>query len=69
MIVIKLKKLAQEKGYENVSQFQRASGTSVGTTRRWWDNDTKGADFDVLEQFCEFLQCEPGDLIKRVKPS
>lgn len=67
MIVIMLKELAQAKGYENATQFQRASGMSVGTSRRWWDNDTNGADFEVLEQICEFLQCEPGDLIKRVK--
>lgn len=67
MIIVRLKELAQAKGYDGISDFQRASGAAIGTVRRWWINETKGADFEVLDLFCEFLQCEPGDLIKRVK--
>lgn len=66
MIVVKLKELAEAKGYTEISKFQRDCGTSVGTTYRWWHNKTNGADFGVLETFCRFLECEPGDLIKIV---
>lgn len=66
MIVVKLKELAQAKGYDGAAKFQRDSGATIGTVTRWWNNQTKGADFDVLELFCDFLDCEPGDLIKRL---
>ena len=66
MIVVKLKELAQAKDFDGISDFQRACGASIGTVRRWWNNETNGADFEVLDLFCDFLNCEPGDLIKRV---
>jgi len=27
----------------------------------------KGVRFDTLERICEFLQCQPGDILKYVK--
>ena len=64
MVVVKLKELAQAKGYESISDFQRASGAAIGTVRRWWKNETYDVDFEVLELFCNFLECTPNDLIK-----
>lgn len=67
MITVKLKELAQAKGYKSISDFQRASGATIGTVRRWWKDETTGVDWVALEPLCDFLDCEPGDLIKRVK--
>jgi putative transcriptional regulator len=29
----------------------------------------KGVRFETLEKICEFLDCEPGDILRREKPS
>lgn len=65
MIEIKLKEIAESKGL-NMSQVQRQTGLTMGLVRRYWHNQTKEIKLSSIESLCKLLNCEPGDLIKRV---
>lgn len=65
MIVIRLKELAEAKGL-NMSQVQRRADLTMGLIRRYWYNDTASVDLRAIDRLCEVLDCEPGDLIKRI---
>lgn len=65
MIVIRLKELAEAKDL-NMSQVQRRADITLGLVRRYWRNDTTSVDLRALDKLCVVLECEPGDLIKRV---
>lgn len=64
MISIRLKELAEAKGF-NQSQLQRQTGLTMGLVRRYWFNDTEEIKLSALEKLCDFLDCDPGDLIQR----
>jgi len=61
-IEIKLKKIAEDRGY-NLNYIIRHSGASVGSIRHYWHNKAQRVDFGVLERLCALLDVEPGELI------
>lgn len=65
MITIRLKEIAEAKGF-NQSQVQRQTGLTMGQVRRYWHNETEEVKLSALDKICALLDCEPGDLIKRV---
>lgn len=65
MITIRLKELAEAKDL-NQSQVQRQTGLTMGLVRRYWLNKTEELKLSAIEKLCILLDCEPGDLIKRV---
>lgn len=49
--------------------FERLSeetGLSIGTVRSWYKGHVERADLAALDKWCEFLDCEPGDILIRV---
>lgn len=69
MIVFRIRELAQKAGLTTAYQLQMAMNVSPTTASRWWKKqELKHIDADSLERLCEFFDCEPGDIIHRVKP-
>jgi DNA-binding Xre family transcriptional regulator len=71
MIVYRLKEIAAAKEWTK-TKLHYVSGVSYPTISRIWDgegkNPIKQIDMDVLDALCAALDCEPGDLIKRMQP-
>lgn len=65
MITIRLQELAEAKEL-NKNQVARQTGLDIGMIRRYWDNDTSAVSLSALDALCELLECEPGDLLKRI---
>lgn len=65
MIKIRLAEIATEKGHTR-STLSKATNISYPTVLLFWNNTVKKIDTDILDRFCGFLDCDPGDLIKRV---
>jgi DNA-binding Xre family transcriptional regulator len=70
MIIVRLKEVAEAKGY-NLSRLQKASGIDMGVIRRYWkwDSNLQSLHVPSLDKLCALLDCEPGDLIKRTPPA
>ncbi len=60
-----LDELATQKG---LTQKDIHFGTQLSypTIHRYWRNTAMQVDLAVLGTLCKFLECEPGDLIKRI---
>jgi len=67
MIQIRLRQIAEAKNI-NKSQLSLRAQVGIGVIRRYWNDDSTSVDLRVIDSLCEILDCEPGDLIKRVKP-
>ena len=65
MIKVRLRELAEAKGYTR-STLSAATHISYPTVLLFWNDNVKKIDVDILDRLCEFLNCEPGDLIQRV---
>ena len=59
---LKLKEIAEEKGY-NLSQLQRKSGLTMGMVRRYWYNKTCQVTLEALGILAHLLGVTPGELI------
>lgn len=67
MIKIRLAEIATEKGYTRTT-LSTATKISYPTVLLFWNDTAEKMDKKIVERLCDFLDCEPGDLIKRVKP-
>ena len=65
MLRLKVKELAEERGY-NMSSLSRASDVSFTTIKRFFRNPYSYANTDTLEKIALTLDVEVGDLIERV---
>lgn len=65
MLRLKVKELAEERGY-NMSSLSRASDVSFTTIKRFFRNPYAYANTDTLEKIALTLRVEIGDLIERV---
>ena len=65
MIKIRLSEVATERKV-NKSQLSLQAQVGLGVVRRYWDSDTSSIDLNVLDKFCDALNCRPCDLIDRV---
>lgn len=59
----------QAKTNKSVTQADvaRFLGMSPQAFSKWVNNDVKSYDADKLDKLCEFFDCEPGDILIRVK--
>ena len=66
MIIVRLKEVAEAKGY-NLSRLQKASGIDMGVIRRYWkwDGNLQSLHVPSIDKLCALLDVDPGDLIKR----
>ena len=58
--------LAQKLGGEDKIVVQRVAQElklTYSTAERWIKNDVTRADFPILEKWCEYLDCEVGDIL------
>lgn len=68
VILYRIRELAEQKGLRTAYQLQMAMNIPAMTASRWWkQNQLKHLDSDSLDRLCEFFECEPGDIIVRVK--
>jgi DNA-binding Xre family transcriptional regulator len=65
MIQIRLSEVATDRKI-NKSQLSLQAKVGLGVVRRYWDSDTTSVDLNVLDKFCEALNCRPCDLNDRV---
>lgn len=65
MLRLKVKELAEERGY-NMSSLSRAADVSFSTVKRYFRKPYSYANTDTLEKIALTLGVEVGDLIERV---
>lgn len=63
--VMRLRELATEKGH-NQDSIHIATGLPFAVILRYWESSIKQINIDVLNIFCELLNCDVCDLIKRI---
>ena len=51
----------------NVSVVARELGVSRQYLHKWVKDVFKGYDKEMIDRFCDYFNCEPGDIIIRVK--
>ena len=49
-----------------MSEVARATGIGKTTLMRFYHDKSEGIRFDVLAKLCDFLDCQPGDLLEYV---
>ena len=59
--------MAIERGITTAYQLQKAMDVHPGMAARLWKNETEMIALKTIDALCETLDCEPGDLIVRVK--
>ena len=66
MIETRIDELSRERGH---SLYWLAKEARVAYTTLWKlkSGDTQGISFAVLDRICEALNCEPGDVLARVR--
>lgn len=78
MLRLRVQELAKQRGYKNLSEFQRGARLPMSTARRVWFSTSDGSphgpplkffSFDLLEQLAEFFGVEAGDLLETVDDS
>jgi DNA-binding Xre family transcriptional regulator len=62
--------LSQKEQRENrkitYTEIRDTTGTPIKTISRWDSGDVTQIHTDVLERFCKYLDCEVGDLVRRL---
>ena len=66
MIVCKLKTLLEKKG-KSLYWLHKETGVAYNSLKNIRDNKTKAMTWEVLETICEALDCQPGELLIRVR--
>jgi DNA-binding Xre family transcriptional regulator len=47
----------------NIQHVAAAVGLTYVSTAKWLKNRIDRADFPVLEKWCRYLECQPGDIL------
>lgn len=66
MIKCNLSRIMGEKKLK-ISDVSRDTGINRGTLTRLYQETAERIDLEVMDQLCDFLKCEVGDLFERVK--
>lgn len=64
MIKCNLSRIMGEKKLK-ISDVSRETGINRGTLTRLYQETAERIDLDVLEQLCNYLKCEVGELFER----
>jgi DNA-binding Xre family transcriptional regulator len=51
------------RGQVNLSEVQRDTGLTYSTVSRWMKHQIDRVDFDTLEIWCRYLNCQVSDLL------
>ena len=63
MIECKLSRIAGDRRV-NKQQLINATGRTRPTIAALWNDKAKSIDLKTLDALCQFLNCEPGDLLE-----
>lgn len=65
MIKSNLKQLVDDKNI-SIRQLSEEIDHGFETVRKMYNDELKHFPKDLLDKLCNYFECEPGDLIKRV---
>ena len=65
MILLRIKEVAQQRGY-NMSSLSRATDISFGTIKRLWRHPDTGVSLDTLAKIARVLEVSVADLMEEV---
>lgn len=63
VITVRIKEVAQEKGFKTAYQLQKATGVQPNLAYKWFKNDLKSISIHTLNTLCRVLKCRPSDLL------
>ncbi len=69
MVKLRIQEMAIKRGITTAYQLQKAMDVHPGMAARLWKEETEMIALKTIDSLCEVLDCEPGDLIVRVKVS
>ncbi|MFL6213304.1 MAG: helix-turn-helix domain-containing protein [Blastocatellia bacterium] len=67
MVELRIKEVAEVRGIMNAYQLQKATGWQPAMAARVWKGNLRMIALDTIDVLCRALDCEPADLIVRVK--
>ena len=63
-IKLNLRQVAEQKGFANPWDLHTKSGVTYSVCyRMWYEADQTRLDLNSLARLCDFLECQPGDLL------
>ena len=66
MIRLELKKWLRKRG-KSIYRLSKDTGMTEKALTELMNGESQGIRYKTLERLCEVLECEPGDLLVRVK--
>jgi len=66
MIRCNLSRMLGEKKLK-ISDVSKETKINRGTLTRLYQETAERVDLDVMDQLCEYLECDVGDLFQRIK--
>jgi len=67
MICLRIKDVAAKRGVTTAYKLQKIAGLHPGHAARLWRGNLTMIGMGTLDALCDSLQCEPGDLLVRLK--
>ena len=67
MVELRIQEVAMKRGITTAYQLQKALESHPAMAARLWKGDMDRIGLQTVDALCEALDCEPGDLIVRVK--
>ncbi len=64
VVTVRIKEVAQEKGFMTAYQLQKATGAQPSLAAKWYRNDLKSIAIETLDTLCRVLECKPSDLLR-----
>lgn len=65
MITLRIREAAEERGITTAYQLQKAASLHPGHAAKLWKGNIEMIGLKTIDNLCETLKCEPGDLIVR----
>ncbi len=69
MVELRIQEVAMSRGIITAYQLQKALESHPAMAARLWKGNMDRIGLQTIDALCEALDCEPGDLIVRVKAS
>lgn len=67
MVELQIRQVAEKRGITNAYQLQKATGWQPAMAARVWKGNLRMIALDTIDVLCRALDCDPADLIVRVK--
>lgn len=67
MVELRIQEMATKRGITTAYQLQKAMDVHPGMAARLWKGEIEMIALKTIDALCDALDCEPADLIVRVK--